>query len=194
MLSIKWKGALSKLEESKVIICNQYSSRRAMSSWDPLQMETLQLDNSRITDRHYGQINYDPRTCYDRILSNLAAMANRAHGLPDSIVKLHFKLLRNMVYEIQIEGAQPVLFKNEHDTPVFGMGQGSGNSPTIWTFISNFLLKMMDQQAIGAQYFTHNKEDIVVKTTAYVDDINTHHTSTQEMSLDEVMMQDYQQW
>jgi Reverse transcriptase (RNA-dependent DNA polymerase) len=99
-----------------------------------------------------------------------------------------------MVYEIQIEGAQPVQCKNEHDTPVFGTGQGSGNSPTIWTFISNILLKMMDQQAIGAQYYTHNKEDNVVKTTAYVDDVNTCHTSTQEMSLDEVMTQDYQQW
>jgi hypothetical protein len=122
MLSIKWKEALSKLEESKAIICNQYGSRRALSSWDPVQMETLQLDNSRITRRDYGQINYDARACYNRILPNLAAMANRAHGLPDSIVKLHFKLLQNMAYEIQIEGAQPVQFKNEHDTPVFGMG------------------------------------------------------------------------
>jgi Reverse transcriptase (RNA-dependent DNA polymerase) len=121
-------------------------------------------------------------------------MANRAHGLPDSIVKLHFKLLRKMVYEIQIEGAQPVQFKNEHETPVFGRGQGSGNSPTIWTFISNILLKLMDQQAIGAQCYTHNKEDIIVKTAAFVDNVNTHHTSTQEMSLDKVMTQDYQQW
>jgi hypothetical protein len=63
-----------------------------MSSWDPVQMETLQLDNSRITRRDYGQINYDARACYDRILPNLAAMANRAHGLPDSIVKLHSQI------------------------------------------------------------------------------------------------------
>jgi hypothetical protein len=42
-------------------------------------------------------------------------MANRAHGLPDSIVKLHFKLLQTMVYEIQIAGAQQVQFKNEPD-------------------------------------------------------------------------------
>jgi hypothetical protein len=39
-----------------------------------------------------GQINYDARACYDRILPNLAAMANRAHGLPDSIVKLHLQI------------------------------------------------------------------------------------------------------
>jgi hypothetical protein len=145
MLSIKWKEALSKLEEAKAIICNQYGSRKAMSSWDPVQMETLQLDNSRITRRDYGQINYDARACYDRILPNLAAMVNRAHGLPDSIVKLHFKLLHSMVFEIKIEGAQPVQFKNENKSPVFGTGQGSGNSPTIWTFISNILLKSMDQ-------------------------------------------------
>jgi uncharacterized membrane-anchored protein YhcB (DUF1043 family) len=67
-------------------------------------------------------------------------------------------------------------------------------SPIIWTFISNILLKMMDQQAIGAQYYSHNEEEVVVKTTAYVDDVNTHHTSTREMSLDEVMAKDYQQW
>jgi hypothetical protein len=52
-----------------------------------------------------------------------------------------------------------------------------------------------DKEAEIVQLFgTHNEEDVVVKTTAYVDDVNSHHTSTQEMSLDEVMTQDYQQW
>jgi hypothetical protein len=165
-----------------------------MSSWDPVQMETLQLDNSRITQSNYGQINYNARACYDRILPNLAAMANQAHGLPDSIVKLHLKLLHSMVYEIKIEGAQPVQFKNKNESPVFGTGQVSGNSPTIWTFISNILLKSMDQQANGAHYYANNEEEVVVKTIAFVDNVNTHHTSTTETSLDDAMMPDYQQW
>jgi hypothetical protein len=44
----------------------------------------------------------------------------------------------------------------------------------------------MDDQSIGAHYHNHNDTE-VVKTTVFVDDVNTHHTSTQEFSLDEVM-------
>lgn len=100
-----------------------------MSSWDPVQLEILQLNNSRIACRYYGQINYNARACYNRILPNLAAMANHTHGISDSIVKLHFKLLQNMVNKIQIEVAQRVQVKNEQDNPVLGTGQGSEKMP-----------------------------------------------------------------
>lgn len=54
--------------------------------------------------------------------------------------------------------------------------------PSIKTFIS-ILLKSMENKAIGAQYYNHNKSEVVVKTTAFVDNVSTHHTSTQELSL-----------
>jgi hypothetical protein len=136
-----------KLEESNLRICNQYGSRKATSSLDPLQVKTLQLDHSRITRRDYCQINHNTRACYDRILPNLPVMANKAYGLSDSIVKLPLKLLSDMVYEIKTNGgSRHVQFKNEPDNPVFGTGQGNSSSPTIWTFISNILLKSMKNQ------------------------------------------------
>ena len=139
-LSIKWKEASYQAEESQALVSSQYGSRKAKSSHDPVQTETLLMDISRITRKTYGQINYDARACYDRILPNLASMASRSHGLPLNIVNLHFKLLNNMVFDIHIEGSTVTTqYKSEPQSPVFGTGQGSGNSPFIWTFIYNTL-------------------------------------------------------
>jgi hypothetical protein len=116
-------------------------------------------------------------------------MASKAHGLPLSIVQLHFQLLTEMFYSIEI--AQ---YSSQPHSPVFGTGQGSGSSHTIWIFISNVLIKSFENQAKGATYPCGYSEDITVKSSAYVDDVNTHHTDADIASLDKSMVHDYSTW
>ena len=195
MLSIKWKEALNNSEDTDQMISQQYGSRQGKSSLDPVQIEILLMDLTRVTRATFGQINYDAKACYDRILPNLAAMASKAHGIPTSIVNLHYKLLQDMVYEIQVEGTTEIVqYKNECDSPVYGTGQGSGNSPTIWTFISNVLLKSLENQAIGAKYYSGSNTEVSIKSTAFVDDVNTYHTGADLKHLDIAMTHDYELW
>jgi hypothetical protein len=194
-LSIKWREALYQAEESKQLTSNQYGSQKSESSLDPVHIETLQLDLSRITRHAYGQINYDARACYDRILPNLASMASKAHNHPLSIVQLHFQLLTEMVYNIEMEGSTEIAqYSNQPHSPVFETGQGSRNSPTIWTYISNLLINSFENQAIGATYPCGYSEVITVKSSGYVDYVNTHQNDSKMASLDEAMMNDYSTW
>jgi hypothetical protein len=51
------KEALTKLEKSRIKSCNLYRSRKAKLLLDPVQVEAVQLDHSRMTRRDYGQRN-----------------------------------------------------------------------------------------------------------------------------------------
>jgi hypothetical protein len=91
-------------------------------------------------------------------------MASKAHGLPLFIIQLHFQLLTEMFYSIEI--AQ---YSSQPHSPVFGTGQGIGSSHTIWIFISNVLIKSFENQAIDASNPCVYSEDITVKPSAYAD-------------------------
>ena len=157
VLAIKWKAAIFKAEESNQISESQFGSRRGKSTQTPILMEILQQDISRLTRRSYGQINYDAKACYDRILPNLASIVSDAFGVPKSIVKLHNHLLHNMKYCVTVPRSQKEWnFFHTTNHPVYGTGQGSGNSPHVWTMISSVLLKMLNNQAQGAQSWTHD--------------------------------------
>jgi Reverse transcriptase (RNA-dependent DNA polymerase) len=106
VLAIKWKAAIYRAKESNQISESQFGSRRGKSTQTPILMEILQQDISRLTRRSYGQINYDAKACYDRILPNLASIVSHAFRVPKSIVKLHNHLLHNMKYSVTVPGSQ----------------------------------------------------------------------------------------
>ena len=68
----------------------------------PILLQVLQQDISRVTRKPYGQINYDAKACYDRILPNLTSIVSGSFGVSPSIVKLHHHLLQNMNYVVTV--------------------------------------------------------------------------------------------
>jgi endonuclease/exonuclease/phosphatase family metal-dependent hydrolase len=197
LLSLKWKEALVEAEKTDFMVQSQFGSRKEKSSHNPVFIENAQLEIARLTRKQYGQINYDARACYDRILPNLAAMTSLVHGVPNRLVNLHNRLLEEMQYEVYIEGASKSLaYTSEKDNMVYGSGQGCGNSPFVWLFISNILLKMFNQEAVGATYNSQrNHRSTVIQATAYVDDVNTHHNvQNKNDCLEEQMQQDFRRW
>jgi hypothetical protein len=107
-------------------------------------------------------------------------MASQVHGVSNKIVNLHNNLLLQMRYNVMIEGASgEKTFQNTDETTIYGTGQECGNSPIIWLFISNILIRMFSREAIGATYMDNSQTEISeAKISAYVDDINTHHNSS----------------
>jgi hypothetical protein len=107
-------------------------------------------------------------------------MASQVHGVSNKIVNLHNNLLLQMRYNVIIEGASgEKTFQSTDNTRIYGTGQGCGNSPIIWLFISNILIRMFSREAIGAKYMDNSQTEILeAKFSAYIDDINTHHNSS----------------
>ena len=57
---------------------------------------------------------------------------------------------------------------------IFGTGQGSGNSPTYWLFISSTLFDMYDSRAHGSKYQSYDRLTTVhVTAIGFVDDVRT---------------------
>jgi hypothetical protein len=163
----------------------------------PLQFEVSQIEISRLSRQQYCQINHDARACYDRILPNIAALATQKYGVHKDLVNLHYKTLTNTKYRVKIIGGNKTfVFSNSSKTPIYGTGQGSGNSPIIWLFISDTIAQIMEISAIGALYATDDSKKILnLKMTTYVDDVNTHHTNTDEPNnIEYNMRHDYNKW
>jgi hypothetical protein len=124
-------------------------------------------------------------------------MASRAHGVSNKIVNLHNNLLLKMRYNVMIEGAScEKTFQSTDETTIYGTGQGCGNIPIIWLFISNILIRMFSREAIGAKYEDNNQTEMLeAKISAYVDDINTHHNnSAAHQDIITNMQQDFTIW
>jgi hypothetical protein len=99
-------------------------------------------------------------------------MSSRAHGVSNKVVNLHNNLLLMMRYNVMIEGAScKKTFQSTDETTIYGTGQGCGNSPIIWLFISNILIRMFSREAIGSKYKDNNQTEIIeAKISEYVDD------------------------
>ena len=197
VLAIKWKNAIHKAEEEDVISESQFGSRKAKTSQLPILIEILQQDYSRLTRTSYGQINYDAKACYDRILPTLVSLVSESFGVHQTIVKLHRDLLQHMEYYVTIPGTQQEWkYFDTTSNPIYGTGQGSGNSPHIWTMVSSILLQILNTEPNGASYPMQNGTDRKVISTAYVDDVNTHHNSKPNESIDMItaMISDYKRW
>ena len=80
--------------------------------------------------------------------------------------------------------------------PTYGTGQGSGNSPHIWTMISSILLNLHNAEAEGAEHPSQDGLKRKITSTAYVDNVNTHHKSesVDTKELIQSMSRDYNQW
>jgi hypothetical protein len=125
----------------------------------------------------YGQINYNAKACYNRILPNLASIISGYFGVHGNIVRLHHNLLQNIQYHVTVaRSTKEWIFSHSQNQPIYGTGQGSGNRPHIWTMISSVLLSLFNQGACGARYQGQGKNTVQISSTAFVDDVNTHHT------------------
>ena len=102
-----------------------------------------------------------------------------------------------MKYYVTITGSQQDWkYFNTANHPKYGTGQGSGNSPHIWTMMSSILLHILNAEAEGAAYDLPDSTKRKAISTAYVDDVNTQQNTNTEGSeeLYNSMARDFQRW
>ena len=135
-IGIKWRAEVFRAETLKLLHNGQFGSRPKRNAIDPVIIEELQFELSRLTRRTIAQTNYDATACYDRIIPNLAVLASRRFGVPTAVTASNARTLGGASYHIRTElGVAADGYWHSKETPIFGTGQGSANSPAIWCFI-----------------------------------------------------------
>jgi hypothetical protein len=118
----------------------QYGSRPGRNAIDPVMLEELQFEVSRLSRRMLIQTNYDAMACYDRIIPNLAMIVSQLFGIHSHVARSYAETLFRAKYHIRTElGVSPTSYSHTDLLPIYGTGQGSGNSPMIWLFLSCLL-------------------------------------------------------
>jgi hypothetical protein len=84
---------------------------------------------------------------------------------------------------------------NKFKQPIFVTGQGSSNNHIIWLFLPGILIKMMHRVATGASYTINNQHAVPFYLSTLVDNVNSHHTTTQNIQTSTVnMVHDFKCW
>jgi hypothetical protein len=97
----------------------------------------------------------DAASCYDRILVYLGNMMSRKMGMPVKVCQVQGMNLEEAKYCIKtMLGTSVTFITHCEDSPWHGSGQGAGNSPTLWLFISSTLFDCFETQAHGATFAT----------------------------------------
>lgn len=173
-MGLKWKEAMTTSEATNLINNGQYGSRPSRGAHDPVFIEEFQLEISRSSRKALIQTNYDATSCYDRIIPNLAALVSQRFGVPQPTVQTNMVTLQHAKYRLRTElGLSEHHYTHEDASPIYGTGQGSGNSPMIWCFLSSILFDCYEKRAHGAVYDTPDKRHRTkLYMVGYVDDSN----------------------
>ena len=116
----------------------------------------------------------DAKSCYDRIVINLALLISQHLGMPSTICEWYSKFLHTINYHIQL----PTLisqqsYNHSDDHPLHGPGQGSRAAPSLWVYISSVVMNCMSRKSNGITFKSpDNKHQFNHIMTGFVDDTN----------------------
>lgn len=154
ILSIFWARKVLPLAKMQRLFNEScYGSRPGLSAVDPVFLEELQVLIAYLSRTNQVTFHNDVTSCYDRIIIALANLVAQRFGLPAELACLHGTTLEQMQYHISTAtGISEASYKHSVDSPVYGTGQGSHASPSVWLQICSVLFDCHDQKSYGANY------------------------------------------
>jgi hypothetical protein len=173
ILGIFWAWKLVPLtEDNRLFNKGCYGSRPGLSAVDPLLLEELQVSISYLSRTNQVTFHNDATSCYDRIIIALANLVACRFGMPEEIAKLHGVTLEKMKYHVSTAlGILDDTYSHSEEFPVYGMGQGSCSSPSIWLQICSILFDCHNQKSYGANYYSPDGSiEFKTSMTGFVDD------------------------
>jgi hypothetical protein len=105
---------------------------------------------SIITNTGLATMDNDAKSCYDRIICNLAMIISQYFGIKAKTARTQATTLRKMQFRLcKALGDSTKYYCHSEETPVHGTGQGSCASPSIWLLISSILMDCLQELAGG---------------------------------------------
>jgi hypothetical protein len=112
--------------------------------------------------------------CFDRILPSIISLLNQRNGCPPEPVKTHATTLEKARYHLKSKhGISSNFYSHSEQTPIYGNGQGAGDSPSQWSQESSMLFDLYENSVKGAQMsFRNGRLATKIPLTAFADDTN----------------------
>jgi hypothetical protein len=198
ILGIKFREIIQKCQDDELIHPGCYGGLATKQSVDPIFLELMQHDYANLTRFDSIKFSNDAGSCYDRIVASPSNVIARSMGLHKNIATLHGNMLQHATYRIKTQlGVSSASYCHCCSCPIFGTGQGSCSSPSIWCLNCSLYFSAYDAQCKGAS-FSDPLGDIVLTMgmAGYVDDnsvqVNCH--PSQRHSLISKATHDAQLW
>jgi hypothetical protein len=140
VLGVKWRELQQHAESEKLLNPGQYGSCPGRESTGLTLFEELRTDISLCSRKPINNFDNDADSCYDRIIIALVSLLSRKFGQYRHVISVNASTLHKAKYQLKTSlGLSEKDYSNCSLFPIYGTGQGSGNPPTIWCFISSTL-------------------------------------------------------
>ena len=146
-LKLIWGSRLVKRAVSLNLLNNgQHGSIPRRKATDRIMLTQLTTDLCRILKHNLARFDNDASACYDRIIVALGMLAARRCGMPETAVQTHADCLNLMKYTVKtIHGISENNYHGTTFETLFGTGQGSGASPSVWLTLVVMLMNTLDR-------------------------------------------------
>ncbi|KAI2511184.1 hypothetical protein MHU86_3149 [Fragilaria crotonensis] len=186
-LKIMWGSRLVRRSvQMNLLNEGQHGSVPGRTTMDPVMLNQLTTDLSRVLKVNYVRFDNDASACFDRIIVALGMMAARRCGMPKEAVRTHATALQLMQYMVKtIHGVSSDSYSGTMMAPLFGTGQGSGASPAVWLSLVVILLNTLERVVPNRIRFKSADGNIVHErlVDAFVDDTAIGLTDNGDLSL-----------
>jgi hypothetical protein len=175
ILGIKWRQLIQQGLRESTINSSQFGGLPGKDAISPTVIEELQYKISRASRRPLIHLDYDASSCYDCIIPAMASLISRGYGMHQNICFVHSTTLEEAKYLLKTKlGVSEDFYQHCKSFPLYGTGQGSGNSPAIWCIISSVLFDLYEHHAKGAYFQSPNgKHSVSIFMIGFVDDTSS---------------------
>jgi hypothetical protein len=172
LLGVKWRQLMRHAEHNHLLNEGQYGSRSGREASALNFLEALKNDIAHCSRKPLLNLDNDAVSCYDRIIVALASLINRKYGQHRQVVLVNAQTLNQAKYQLKTElGITKTSYTNCTAFPLHGTGQGSGNSPMIWCFISSTLFNCHQARAYGTVFESPDRTiSLSFSMVGFVDD------------------------
>jgi hypothetical protein len=115
-------------------------------------VQTVLTYETCILQHQTGGITYnDAKSCYDRIPENLSNITAMKEGLPKNLALLHANTMQQIKYHLKHkQGIADIPNQHGIETQFHGVGQGAGDAPARWGYISDNAITTYKQHSTPA--------------------------------------------
>jgi hypothetical protein len=150
----------------------RWLSEREIHHEDFVTNELVNDYNKRLRIDNFVGMTGIP-ACFDRILPSIILLLNRQNGCPKEAVTMHVLTLRHANYLLKTQQGVSEKGYSNATGPVYGNGQGAGDSPSQWRHESAMLFQINQEMEEGATMSNRSGESkIKIHLAAFADDTN----------------------
>jgi hypothetical protein len=145
--------------------------RKGRSTTRTLLHNELLCDyNKRLrTDNYIGMT--DISACFNRILPSIISLLNRRNGCPKEAVAMHAKTKYQSRYFLKTQQGISTTGYSNATSPVYGNGQGAGDSLSQWSQESTMLFQIYKEMTDGATMsIREGSMTVEIHMAAFADD------------------------